>query len=178
MAANATIYKCALNIADMDRHYYHEHLLTIAKHPSENDLRLMIRLVAFALNANEDLAFCKGISQDDEPELWQKRLDSEIEVWIDLGQVDEKRIRKACGRSKKVIIYTYQEGSAIAWWKQAEGNLKRFKNLSVINLKVKGDIASLADRSMSLQCNISDGELTILDEEKSVEVIREIWKDQ
>jgi len=176
MAANATIYKAILNIADMDRHYYEEHNLTIAKHPSENDLRLMIRLSAFIFNANENLVFCKGISQDDEPDLWQKSLDGEIKLWIDLGQIDEKRIKKACGRSEKVIIYTYQDGSASAWWKQIEKQLKRFKNLSVIYLRVDGNLERLANRAISLQCNISDGELTLLDDEYSVMITREIYQ--
>ena len=176
MAANATIYKASLNIADMDRHYYAEHDFTLAKHPSENDFRLMVRLAAFILNADEDLLFSKGIAQDDEPDLWTKALDGEIKLWIDLGQPDEKRIRKACGRSEQVIIYTYQEGSALAWWKQAEKTLKRFKNLRVINLKIKGDIESLAQRTMRLQCNISDAELTLLDDERSVEITEETWK--
>jgi len=176
MAANATIYKAILNIADMDRHYYEEHNLTIAKHPSENNLRLMIRLSAFIFNANENLVFCKGISQDDEPDLWQKSLDGEIKLWIDLGQIDEKRIKKACGRSEKVIIYTYQEGSASAWWKQIEKQLKRFKNLSVIYLRVDGNLERLANRAISLQCNISDGELTLLDDEYSVMITREIYQ--
>ena len=176
MAANATIYKASLNIADMDRHYYAEHNLTLAKHPSENDLRLMVRLAAFVLNADEDLSFSKGISQDDEPDLWQKALDGEIKLWIDLGQPDEKRIRKACGRSERVIIYTYQEGSALAWWKQEEKTLKRFKNLCVINLKIDGNIESLAHRSMTLQCNISDEELSLLDDEHSIQIAQERWK--
>ena len=88
MAANATIYKASLNIADMDRHYYTEHNFTLAKHPSENDLRLMVRLSAFILNADEDLLFSKGIAQDDEPDLWTKALDGEIKLWIDLCQPD------------------------------------------------------------------------------------------
>lgn len=177
MAANATIYKASLNIADMDRHYYAEHNFTLAKHPSENDLRLMVRLVAFVFNADEDLTFSKGISQDDEPDLWTKALDGEIKLWIDLGQPDEKRIRKACGRSEEVIIYTYQEGSALAWWKQAEKTLKRFKNLRVINLKIEGEIEVLAERTMKLQCNISDAELSLLNDEHSITITEEVWKD-
>ena len=177
MAAKATIYKASLNIADMDRHYYAEHDLTLAKHPSENDLRLMVRLAAFVLNADKDLAFSKGISQDDEPDLWKKALDGEIKLWIDLGQPDEKRVRKACGRSAQVIIYTYQEGSALAWWKQAEKTLKRFKNLRVINLKIQGEIETLTQRTMDLQCNISDVELSLLDDEHSVQITQEVWKD-
>lgn len=177
MAANATIYKAVLNISDMDRHYYAEHSLTLAKHPSENDLRLMIRLAAFAFNADDELVFSKGISQDDEPDLWQKALDGEIELWIDLGQPDEKRIRKACGRSQKVIIYTYQEGSALAWWKQSEKMLKRFKNLRVIHLDVDGNIEGLAQRSMELQCTISDAELSLSNDEDSVNVTQKVWKE-
>jgi uncharacterized protein YaeQ len=158
MAIKATIYKAILNIANMDTHYYGEHNLTLAKHPSENDLRLMIRLIAFVLNANDDLVFTKGISQDDEPDLWKKDLSGDIKLWIDLGQPDEKRIKKACGRSEKVIIYTYQEGMASAWWKQSQKVLKRFKNLEVIYLNIDGDIENLVQRTMKLQANMMDGE--------------------
>lgn len=178
MAAKATIYKALLNIANMDSHYYADHNLTMAKHPSETDLRLMVRLVAFILNADEDLEFCKGISQDDEPDLWKKSLGGEIELWIDLGQPDEKRIKKACGRSKKVIIYTYQEGMAASWWKQIKTSLTRFSNLQVIHLTIDGDIELLAKRAMSLQANISDDELTLIDEEHNVVIRAQSWMDR
>ncbi len=176
MATKATIYKALLNIANMDSHYYAEHNLTMAKHPSETDLRLMIRLVAFILNAEEDLVFCKGISQEDEPDLWKKSLGGEIELWIDLGQPDEKRIKKACGRSDEVIIYTYQEGMAEAWWKSINTSLTRFSNLKVIHLEMEGDIEAFAKRAMNLQANVSDGELTLIDEEHSVVVREKPWK--
>ena len=177
MATKATIYKALLNIANMDSHYYAEHNLTMAQHPSETDLRLMVRLVAFILNAEEDLVFCKGISQEDEPDLWKKSLGGEIELWIDLGQPDEKRIKKACGRSEKVIIYTYQEGMAASWWRQIETSLTRFSNLQVIHLEIDGEIEALAKRAMSLQSNIVDGELTLIDEEHSIEVREKPWKE-
>ncbi len=176
MATKATIHKALLNIANMDSHYYAEHNLTMAKHPSETDLRLMVRLISFILNADDTLAFSKGISQDDEPDLWKKSLGGEIELWIDLGQPDEKRIKKACGRSEEVIIYTYQEGMAAAWWKGIQTSLTRFKNLKVVSLEIEGDIEALAKRAMSLQANISDGELTLIDEEQSVVVRRKEWK--
>ncbi|QSZ42856.1 hypothetical protein GJV85_12300 [Sulfurimonas aquatica] len=176
MAANATIYKANINIANMDTHYYAEHSLTLAKHPSENDLRLMVRLLAFIFNANEELVFCKGISQDDEPDIWQKNLSGDIELWIDLGQPDEKRIKKACGRSKKVIIYLYQEGMAEAWFKQNKKLLNRFDNLSLIYLNIEGDIEELCDRSMSLQSNISDAELSLINDENTVLVTEVNWK--
>ena len=175
MATKATIYKALLNIANMDSHYYAEHNLTMAKHPSETDLRLMVRLIAFILNADEELVFCKGISQEDEPDLWKKSLGGDIELWIDLGQPDAKRIKKACGRSEKVIIYTYQEGMAASWWKSIETSLTRFSNLQVIHLEMDGDIELLAKRAMSLQANISDGELTLIDEEQSIVIREKIW---
>ena len=179
MAANATIYKALLNIANMDKHYYGEHNLTIAQHPSESDLRLMMRVVGFILNASDTLVFCKDISEDDEPALWQKSLSGDIELWIDLGQPDEKRIKKACGRAEEVIIYTFQENTANPWFKQIENTLHRFSNLQVVYLKIDGDIESLANRSINLQCNISDNELTLIDSsEKSVIVTWEVWKEK
>ncbi|HQR74743.1 MAG TPA: YaeQ family protein [Sulfurovum sp.] len=173
MALKATISKALLNIANMDSHYYAEHNLTLAQHPSETDLRLMVRVLAFILNAEERLEFCKGISQDDEPDLWVKSLGGDIELWIDLGQPDEKRIKKACGRSQKVIIYTYQEGMAAAWWKQIESSLTRFSNLQVVYLDMEGDIELLAKRAMMLQANISDNELTLMDDAQQSIVVRQ-----
>jgi len=175
MATKATIYKALLNIANMDSHYYAEHNLTIAKHPSETDLRLMVRLIAFILNADESLEFTKGISQYDEPDLWKKSLGGDIELWIDLGQPDEKRIKKACGRSEQVIIYTYKEGMASAWWKSIETSLTRFSNLKVVYLDMEGDIEVLAKRAMHLQANISNGELTLINKEQSVVIREEHW---
>ncbi|MCK5111860.1 MAG: YaeQ family protein [Arcobacteraceae bacterium] len=176
MAAKATIHKALINIANMDENYYEEHNLTLAQHPSENNLRLMIRLIAFILNANDTLMFCKGISQDDEPDLWQKSLSGDIEMWIDVGQPDEKRIKKACGRSDKVIIYTFKESTASIWFKQIESSLNRFKNLQIVNLNIDGDIESLTKRSMTLQCNISDNELTLIDDESSIVITQDVYK--
>ena len=176
MAANATIHKALLNIANMDQNYYEEHNLTLAQHPSENDLRLMIRVIAFVLNANDTLMFCKGISTDDEPDLWQKSFGGDIEMWIDLGQPDEKRIKKACGRSEKVKIYTFKESLSTPWFKQIEGSLSRFKNLEIIHLNIDGDIESLYNRSMNIQCNILDNELTLSDNDKSVIITQEVYK--
>lgn len=174
--AKATIHKALLNIANMDSHYYNDHNLTLALHPSETELRLMARVVAFILNASEELAFCKGISQDDEPDLWEKDFDGSIKLWIDLGQPDEKRIKKACGRSEKVIIYTYQENMATPWFKQLENTITRFKNLSLIHLEFEDDsLEELALRSINLQCNISDEELTLINQDKSVIITQKKW---
>lgn len=162
MAINATIIKVTLNIADMDRHYYQSHELTLAQHPSETDFRFIMRIIAFALNANEQLSFTKGLCVDDQPELWHKSFSDEIELWIDFGQVDEKRIRKACGRAKQVIIYTYNQRKANVWWDQQQEKLKRFDNLSVLHINASG-VEALLKRNMQLQCNIQDGELSLSD---------------
>lgn len=178
MAIKATIFKAELNIADMDRHYYADHALTIARHPSENDERMMVRLLAFALNASESLTFTRGISTDDEPDLWQKNLSDEIELWVELGQPDEKRIRQACARAQQVIIYTYQPRSAPLWWQQIEKKLTRFENLTVYNLAddLASQLGALASRNMQLQCTIQDGDIWINGNEQNLAVVLEKWK--
>lgn len=162
MAISATINKVSLNIADMNRHYYQSHELTVAQHPSETDYRFMVRLIAFALNASDQLSFTKGLCVNDEPEIWQKSFSDEIELWIDFGQVDEKRIRKACGRASQVIIYTYNERKATVWWDQQADKLQRFDNLRVFHIDT--DIPdSMVSRNMQLQCNIQDEEIYFSD---------------
>ncbi len=178
MALKATVFKAYLQIADMDRHYYHDHGLTIARHPSETDERMMVRVLAFALHAQEELAFGKGLSTDDEPALWQKDLTGAIELWIDVGMPEEKDIRKACGRAARVIIYTYGGRSADLWWEQNHGKLERIKNLTVINLPAATTqaLAKLAQRTMQLQCTIQDGEVWLADDDERIEVDRVILK--
>ncbi|SFN28322.1 Uncharacterized conserved protein YaeQ, suppresses RfaH defect [Formivibrio citricus] len=180
MALKATICKADLQIADMDRHYYGSHSLTIARHPSENDERMMARILAFALNASESLAFTKGLCDTDEPDLWQKDLTGAIELWIELGQPDEKRLRQICAKSAQVIVYCYSGRSAEIWWEQIKGKAQRFDNLRVCNLPPADvqAIAALAQRSMQLQCTIQDGQVWLADQSENVQVGVEIWKDK
>ena len=170
MALSATICKADLNIVDMDRHYYQQHSLTVAQHPSENDERLMIRLLAFALHAGEFLSFTKGLSTDDEPDLWQKSLSGEIELWIELGLPSEKRLKKACGRAQQVILYTYGTGSAEQWWKQIQPQVSRFKNLSVRHLdsSITRELASGMRRNLDIQVSIQDSEVTWDSDQKTL----------
>ncbi len=178
MALKATIFKAELHIADMDRHYYYSHSLTLARHPSESDARMMVRLLAFALNAQEGLQFTKGLSEDDEPELWQRSLSDEIGLWVDLGQPDEKRVRKACARAEKVSIYTYQQRSAQVWWEQNRAKLQRFSNLEVVSVADES-VAALTRftaRTMRLQCNIQDGQIWVGDDSGMVDVALTSWK--
>jgi len=178
LALKATIFKAELQVSDMDRHHYQTYPLTLARHPSETDERMMIRLVAFALNADEQLSFTKGISSDDEPDLWLKSLSGEIERWIELGQPDEKRLRKACGRAKQVIVYPYAERSAAIWWQQNQQTFKRFENLNVMWISVSGKhaLSELAQRNMTLTCTIQEGQLWLSDGERDVTVELEQWQ--
>lgn len=162
MALKATIYKADLQIADMDRHYYADHALTIARHPSESDERMMVRVLMYALYAQEGIAFTKGLFDVDEPEVWVKDLTGEIRLWIDIGQPDETRLRKACGRAGQVIAVCYSSSCEV-WWKQIENKLARLDNLTVLQLPTEASraLAALAGRSMQLQCMVQDGEVWI-----------------
>lgn len=171
MALKSTIYKADIQIADMDRHYYQNHVLTIARHPSETDERMMVRLLAFVLNAHEALSFGKGLSADDEPDLWQKDLTGAIDLWIEVGHPDDRRILKACGRAEQVVIYSYSSNSNI-WWNQIGSRIDRAKNLTVFNLPSATSVAleKLAQRNMQLQCTIQDGQIWITGNDETVQV--------
>lgn len=163
MAQNATIYKVELSVSDMDRHYYETHKLTVAKHPSETDERLMVRIIAFALNAHDHLEMTKGLSTDDEPDIWQKSLSGELDVWVALGLPSEKVLRQSCGKAGKVVVYPYGGRTAEMWWDKIKSSTTRFDNLHVINFSEKdtGALAKLASRAMKLQINIQDGEVMV-----------------
>jgi uncharacterized protein YaeQ len=175
MVLTATIHKAALHIANMDRPYYGDHAFTIARHPSETAERMMVRVLAFARHAHEALSFGKGLSAEDEPDLWQRDLTGAVDLWIDVGQPDEKSVRKACGRAKHVVIYTYGGRSADLWWKNSRATLERSKNLTVVNLPAgaTGDLAALAQRDMDLQCTIQDGQIWISDRRHTVQIALE-----
>jgi uncharacterized protein YaeQ len=180
MAVKATIFKAELQVSDMDRHYYQAHSLTLAQHPSETEERLMVRLLAFALNASESLAFGKGISTDDEPDLWSKDLTGVIDLWIEIGQPDEQRIRKACGRAGRVLVYTFSGRSAAIWWEKNAAALERCKNLSVIDIPTQTSqaIAALASRNMQLQCFVQDGQAQLMNEQSTILIEPVLLKDQ
>lgn len=170
MALKSTIYKAELNIADMDRNYYAVHGLTLARHPSETEERLMVRLVAFMLFANDALTFGKGLSEDDAPDLWQKDLTDAIQLWIDVGLPSERDIKKACGKSNQVAVVLYGGRVAEMWWMQNSKALLKLNNLCVINLPETEALNSICTRNMQLSCNIQDGQFFISSENGSVEM--------
>jgi len=172
MAQKATIFKVELQVADMDRSYYADHSLTIARHPSETDERMMVRVLAFALHASPDLAFGKGLSTDDEPDLWRRDLTGAIDLWIDVGLPDEKLLRQACGRAREVVVYAYGRGVDL-WWGRVRDPLERTRNLRVssVPLATSLDLAKLVQRSMQVQCTIQEGHVWLGNRDATVEVV-------
>jgi uncharacterized protein YaeQ len=175
MALKATIYKADLSIADMDRNYYQEHALTIARHPSETDERVMIRLLAFALHADPALAFGKDLFDVEEPALWLKDLTGAIDLWIEVGQPDDRRLMKASGQSNAVLVVSYSATSHI-WFKQLASKIERAKKITIVNIPAETSAAleRLCQRNMQLQCTIQDGQVWITDGKETVQVEREI----
>lgn len=160
MALKATIFKASLQVSDMDRNYYGEHQLTLARHPSETDERMMLRVLAFALNAHEHLEFGKGLSDVDEPHLCQKDLTGQIVHWIDVGQPDEKRLVQASGKASQVTVYAYGRGADL-WWEASAARLERVKNLAVWRVpgEASESMGKLAERAMQLQCMVQEEQI-------------------
>jgi len=176
MALKATIYKANLQLADMDRNVYGDHSVTIARHPSETDERMMIRLLAFALNvpASDDhgaLEFAKDLWDTDEPALWRRDLTEQIEHWIDVGQPDERRIMRASPRTARVAVYSFSASTPI-WWAGIATKITRAANLDVWQVPPEQSqaLAALAQRTMQLQVSIQDGTAWIGDSQRTVEV--------
>ncbi|WP_034912484.1 YaeQ family protein [Erwinia sp. 9145] len=177
MALKATIYKAAVNVADMDRSVFLDSNLTLARHPSETEERLMLRLVAWLVNAHERLTFTRGLSAEDEPEIWRMNDHNGIELWVELGLPDERRIKKACSRSGEVCLYTYNARAAQIWWQQNQARLAQQDNLTVRFLddeQLKA-LTQLASRSMTLQATIQDGTIWLSDEQHHLELHFTDW---
>ncbi|EKF74560.1 hypothetical protein A11A3_08035 [Alcanivorax hongdengensis A-11-3] len=177
MALTATIFKAELTLSDMDRDYYATHNLTVALHPSETESRMMLRLLAFALNAHEDLTFCKGISNPEEPDLWQRNPDDTLAHWIELGMPDEKRLRKACGQAEQVTVYCYGPRAPQVWWQAMASKARRFDNLTIIHVSPESEAAlePMVERTMQLQCMIQDGQVWFGSTDRSEEMQLDTW---
>ncbi|KFN48638.1 YaeQ family protein [Arenimonas composti] len=172
MALKSTVHKAELQVSDMDRHHYGTHALVLAQHPSETDERLMARVLAFALFADERLAFGRGISSDDEPDLWRRDLTGAIEQWIDLGQPDESRVRKACGRAGEVVVITTGGRAADLWWEKNADALARCRNLTVLDVRPEttAALATRLARGMSFQVLVQDGVVQLIDGDWNLEL--------
>jgi uncharacterized protein YaeQ len=178
MALKSTVYKADLQIADMDRPYYGEHALTLAKHPSENDERLMMRLLAYALHATDDgagqrpLLFARGMTEMDEPDLWRRSYTDEIELWIDVGQPEEKWLRKASHRAREQFLYVYGRTGNL-WWQQNRATLDKLEGLCVrlVPAEASAALAGLAERSMRISCTVQDGHVWIGTDRDAVDFV-------
>jgi len=172
MAQKATIFKVELSVADMDRHYYADHALTIARHPSETDERMMVRVLAFALNAHANLAFGRGLSTEDEPDLCQRDLTGALEKWIDVGLPDEADVRKACGRAPEVDVVAYGGRAVDLWWDGVRDKLLRQPRLAVIEVPQEASraLGRLAGRTMRLQATVQEGHVYVVDGAESVAI--------
>lgn len=175
MALKATIYKADLQIADMDRHYYAGHQLTIAQHPSETIERLMVRVLAFAKcvdeqASGEELTYTKDLFETDEPALWRHDLTGQLKQWVEVGLPDETKVKKASARSDEVVVIAY--GSQVNDWWNKNSKIKTMSNVKVYQLsqQTTQDIQTLCQRTMSLQLNIMDGDWTLSSDDGSVAV--------
>ena len=186
MALKSTIYKANLSIADIDHAYYADHALTLARHPSETDERMMVRLLALALNAHElqdtcggdgTLAFGAGLSDPDDPDLWLKDFTGQVRLWVEVGQPEDKPLLKACQKADAVRVYAFHHAAEV-WWKGIETKLTRLDKLQVwrVPSEASQQLGQMAERSMQLQATVQDGALTLSNARTSVHVELERWK--
>ncbi len=186
MALKSTIFRATLAVADIDHGYYADHALTLARHPSESDERMMIRLIALALNAYKlhsvcdgdgVLGFGAGLSNPDDPDVALRDFTGRIRVWIEVGQPEDKPLIKACGKADEVLLYCFSHAAEI-WWRGMESKLTRAKNLSVWRVPSAASqaLAALAQRSMQLQATVQEGALMLGDGRTSIDIELLRWK--
>jgi len=177
MAAKTTIYKIDLQLQVGGGGQTVSHPLVMARHPSETDQRLALRLLVFALCFHPDLAFGRGLSTPDEPVIWRKNLSGEVELWVELGELDERRIRKARGRAREVVLFCYGGQKAEMWWSRQRKKLGSLENLTVVNIPVEplAEFAAMLDRNMTLACQIDDGAIQLVRDDLAVTIVPELW---
>jgi uncharacterized protein YaeQ len=186
VAIKSTIFKAGVQLADIDHGYYADHALTLARHPSETDERMMVRLAALALNAHElqdtcggdgQLAFGAGLSDPDEPDLWLRDFTGRTRLWIEVGQPEDKPLTRACSKADRVLVYAFSHAADI-WWRGIETKLTRLANLEVYRIpsEASQSLAALAARSMQLQATLQEGVLSLGDSQRAVDLETVRWK--
>lgn len=178
MALKATIYKAVVNVADLDRNQFLDASLTLARHPSETEERMMLRLLAWIMYADDRLQFTRGLSAEDEPEVWLLNDHLGVDLWIELGLPDERRIKKACSRSKQVALFAYNSRAAEIWWQQNQAALAGFANLTVwyFDDAQLAQLTTFAARNMTLQATLQEGTLWLSDDRNNLEIIPVNWQ--
>lgn len=186
MAIKSTIFKVQLAVADIDHGYYADHALTLARHPSETDERMMVRLAGLAFHAHTlqtvcggdgTLAFGAGLSDPDDPDVVLRDFTGQTRLWIEVGQPDETAITKACRKSDQVVLYAFHHAAEV-WWRGIETKLTRLSNLQVWRIQSEASqaLASLAERSMQLQATLQEGTLMLGNGSKNVDLDPLRWK--
>ena len=186
MAIKSTIFKASLQIADIDNSYYADHSLTLARHPSETDERMMVRLCALALQAHQlqsvcggdgTLAFGAGLSDPDEPDVWLRDFTGLTRLWIEVGQPEDKPLSKACNKADAVVLYACGQAADV-WWRGIESKLTRLKHLQVWRIPSASaqELNALAQRSMNLQATVQEGALMLGDGSHTVHIEPLRWK--
>ncbi len=172
MALDSTVHKIRLQVSDLDRQVYGTHSLTVARHPSETEERMMVRVLAFARHSDDALVFGRGLSSEDEAPLSRSDLTGRLELWIAVGLPDVKELRKACGRADEVVLYAYGGRRVELWWRQNEAEARRLRNLTVYELPQEGTqaLAALAQRTMQVECTIQEGRAWFSQGDTTVEI--------
>lgn len=172
MAMGSQIFKANINLANLNTNVYEDVSLTMALHPSETEERMMYRMLAFLYCTHERLEFSKGLDDPEQPDIWQKDLMGDIEHWIDLGLPEEKRIKKATGRSNLVSVFTYSPSKAETWFTKIQSKLKNNKKLQIYHLiEIEPDsLTSLVQKTMNLSCIVEDGQIFLSNEDLRVQI--------
>lgn len=180
MALKATIYKAMVNVADLDRNQFLDATLTLARHPSETQERLMLRLLAWIKHAHERLQFTRGLSAEEEPDAWLRNDHLGIDLWIEMGLPDERRIKKACTQAAEVALFAYNSRAAEIWWQQNKSKCAQYSNLSVWYLDDEQltQLSAFAERTMNLQATIQDGAIWLSDNQNNLEIHLTAWQQR
>ena len=171
MALKATIHRVELEVADIERGYYATHALTLARHPSETAERLMLRVLAFALHADPALEFGRGLSTEEDPDLWLRDATGTVRLWIELGLPEERRLRRAAGRAQELVVIAYGGRSGVElWWERNRAALGRLDRLRVLAIAPDDlrELAGFLDRNMRLQCTVQDGQVCVSGAERAL----------
>ncbi|MDH5389027.1 MAG: YaeQ family protein [Gammaproteobacteria bacterium] len=155
MAIKPTIFKLKISLSDLNRNYYDTLNITLAQHPSETAERMMVRVLAYCINAQEYLVFAKGMNDIDEPDIWARTLDNQITLWIDVGEPAVERIKKASRVAQALKIYCFNSKSDV-WWDQAKGKISQLKT-SILRFQWAEiqALAMLVQRTMEISVTIT-----------------------
>jgi uncharacterized protein YaeQ len=178
VAIKPTIYKFNLALSDMNRHVYDTLNLTVAMHPSENQERMMARVLAYCLNTQEFLTFTKGLSSTEEPDIWARSLDDQLMLWIDIGEPSVERIKKATRLARAVRVYSFNSKSDV-WWAQGQSKLADLNaSIFAFDNKQIQTLAGMVSRTMDWSLSISGESAYVSTDKGDCEVTWQVLQDK